>query len=161
LEHAREYGGEARGLFLAGHSAGAYNAVQLALEPSHLRQEGVEPRLISGVVALAGPYDFLPLDVKATIDAFGEWHDLPATQPINHVRRDAPPMLLIHGTRDTVVGPYHTERLARALRRAGARVEEKIYEGADHSGVVLALSRAFRGKASVLDDMVRFLTDLA
>jgi hypothetical protein len=35
--------------------------------------------------------------------------------------------------------------------------EVKIYPGLSHADVVVALSRLFRGKAPVLDDMTAFL----
>ena len=64
--HAAKHGGDPRRLFLMGHSAGAYNAAMLALDPRPLAAEGVPAAAISGMVGLAGPYDFLPLDRKST-----------------------------------------------------------------------------------------------
>ena len=156
-DHAAEYGGDPTSILLAGHSAGAYNAVELALDDRFLKAAGVDLRSIKGVAGLAGPYDFLPLDVGETKDAFGQAPDLPSTQPVNHVRNDAPPVFLAHGDRDTVVGPYHTENLAKALVGVNAPVEKHIYAGVGHGGLVLALSQPFRGNGPVLVDMTRFL----
>jgi acetyl esterase/lipase len=160
-DHAAEYGGDPKIIMLAGHSAGAYNAVELALDQSFLKDAGVDVARIKGVAGLAGPYDFLPLDVQESKDAFGQFPDLPQTQPVNHVFKGAPPMFLAHGTRDTVVGPYHTEHLAKALKAIGAPVEEKMYAGVDHAGLVLALSQPFRSNGPVLIDMTRFLKESA
>jgi acetyl esterase/lipase len=44
-------------IVLAGHSAGAYNAAMLALDPRWL---GVDREAIKGLIGLVGPYDFLP-----------------------------------------------------------------------------------------------------
>src|SRR3569833_1440202 len=55
------YGGDPGRLFLAGHSAGAYNAVMLALDSSFLRDYGVTIP-IKGVAALSGPYNFYPFE---------------------------------------------------------------------------------------------------
>ncbi|MGY1685075.1 alpha/beta hydrolase fold domain-containing protein [Geodermatophilus sp. SYSU D00867] len=52
--------------------------------------------------------------------------------PVTHVRADAPPFLLLHGTGDRFVPCVQSERLAEALRRAGAEVELHTYDGADH-----------------------------
>ncbi len=57
FDRAAGYGGDPRQVFLLGHSAGAYNAVMLALAPGLLGAA----RLPAGVIGLAGPYDFLPL----------------------------------------------------------------------------------------------------
>ncbi|MGY1829189.1 alpha/beta hydrolase fold domain-containing protein [Geodermatophilus sp. SYSU D01180] len=52
--------------------------------------------------------------------------------PVTHVRADAPPVLLLHGTGDRFVPCVQSERLAEGLRRAGADVELHTYDGADH-----------------------------
>ena len=160
-DHAADYGGDPEAILLAGHSAGAYNAVELALDDSFLKAAGVDPRRIKGVVGLAGPYDFLPLDAPSTKDAYRQAPDLPSTQPINHVRKDAPPIFLAHGDKDTVVGQYHTENLSRALLAVGAPVEKRIYAGVGHGGLILALSQPFRAKGPVLVDMTQFLKTAA
>jgi hypothetical protein len=41
-------------------------------------------------------------------------------------------------------------------RAAGGRVETKVYENVDHIDILLALSRPFRGRATVLDDVTAF-----
>jgi acetyl esterase/lipase len=56
-----------------------------------------------------------------------------------------------------VVYPRNTRKLAARLREAGVPVEERRYEGIDHVRMVLALSRLFRRRAPVLDDMTAFL----
>ncbi len=160
-EHAAEYGGDPRRVVLAGHSAGAYIAVMLALDPAFATAAGADPADIRAVAGLSGPYKFLPLRAPATIAAFGGAPDLEATQPINHVHAGAPPALLLHGARDLAVSPKNSIRLAQALQAVGATAEAKIYPGLGHPAMVLALSRPFRGKAPVLDDMTAFLMEHA
>jgi acetyl esterase/lipase len=111
---------------------------------------------VRATAALAGPYNFLPLDVEATIAAFGQTKNLAATQPINFISRSAPPMFLATGDQDTTVYPRNTTGLAAKLREAGADVAEKTYPGMTHAGMVLALSRPFRGQAPVLADVTAF-----
>lgn len=152
------YGGDPAMLFVSGHSAGAYNAVMLAMEPQFLRKEGLERSIIGAVVALSGPYDFLPLDDDATIAAFSDAEDLQATQPVNLPVRDMPPMLLLHGEKDTLVLPRNTRALADHLEEGDASVRTRYYEGIDHTGTLLALSRPFRGSAPTLDDIDAFLS---
>ncbi len=159
VSHASDHGGDPHRLVLIGHSAGAYNAVMLGLDPQYLKAVGVDAHRIRAVAGLSGPYDFLPLDGPITRQTFGHAPDLPATQPMTHVRPDAPPAFLATGDKDNTVRPRNTRRLAKALREAGVLVEEKHYEGVDHAGTVLALSRLMRRKAPLLDDMVSFLLD--
>ena len=156
-DHAASYGGDPDRLMLSGHSAGAYIALQLALDGSFLRAADVDPGLIRAVAGLSGPYDFLPLAVQSTIDAFGGYPDLPSTQPINHVHPGAPPAFLAWGAKDDVVWVKNINHLAAALRAAGDVVEAKIYPGLTHADTVLALSPVFRRKAPILADMTAFL----
>jgi acetyl esterase/lipase len=157
-DHAAEFGGDPGRISLVGHSAGAYNAVMLALDRHFLRAVGLSHGVITHVAALSGPYDFLPLDVEASRQAFAGVRDLAATQPVNLAASAAPPMFLATGSDDTFVYPRNTISLARRLHRAGAVVEEKIYPGLSHSGTVAALSRPFRKDAPVLEDIVAFVS---
>lgn len=153
------YGGDPDRIFLVGHSAGAYNEMMVALAPEFLRAEGLQTAVVKGVVGISGPYDFLPLAVDETREAFKGVDDLPATQPINRIARGryAPPMLLLHGEADDFVYPRNSKRLASALRKSGHAVEEIYYPGVDHVGALLAISRPLRDEAPVVDDIVRFL----
>ena len=155
-DNAAQYGGDPSRLVLAGHSAGAYNAIMLTLDSRYLTDAGVEAARVRGAIGLAGPYDFLPFDVPATQDAFGQAPDPQLTQPVHFARANVPPLLLLWGDADTTVGPRNIESLARAVRGAGGAVETKIYEGIDHAEILLALSRPFRGKAPVLADVTEF-----
>ena len=156
-DHAAEFGGDPQRILLAGHSAGAYIALQLAMNQAFLQSAGVDLQRIRGVAGLAGPYDFLPFDVASSREAFGGWPDLRDTQPINHVAPGRPPAFLAHGDKDDMVRISNTVNLAKALRAAGDEVEVNIYPGVDHPGIILALSPLFRGKAPVLSDMMGFL----
>jgi acetyl esterase/lipase len=158
VDHAAAYGGDPNRIVLVGHSAGAYNAVMLALDPAYLRAAGVDPARIKAVAGLSGPYDFLPLDGPITRRTFGAAADLPATQPLNYVSKASPPAFLATGDADTFVLPRNTRKLSAMLRDAGVAVEERHYAGVDHAGTVLALSRPFRSKAPVLEEMTGFLS---
>ncbi|MRI54596.1 alpha/beta hydrolase [Methylobacterium sp. DB1607] len=150
-------GGDPNRIVLAGHSAGAYNAAMLGLDPEYLRQAGVDPRAVRAVAGLSGPYDFLPFDQKTSIEVFGQAPDPEATQPVSFAGAHSPPTFLATGDRDTVVKPRNTASLAALLRTARVPVQERIYEGLDHSDTLLALSVSFRRKAPVLAEMSAFL----
>jgi acetyl esterase/lipase len=151
------YGADPSRVLLSGHSAGAYDALMLALDADYLQRAGFDPKHIRAAAGLAGPYDFYPFDVKASIDAFGAWPDPAATQPVNFVHAAAPPLWLAAGDKDTTVRPRNSLILAERQSHAGGKAEVKIYPGIDHVGLVLALSKPFRHKAPVLADMTAFL----
>jgi len=145
-------------LFLVGHSAGAYNAVMLALDSRWLSAEKLTPcNALEGVVGLAGPYDFLPLDDAELEAIFSPPQGRAETQPINYADNDAPPLLLVTGSDDSTVLPRNSLNLAAARRAAGGRADTIVYEGIDHIGLVGALSRPLRGTAPVLRDTLAFV----
>lgn len=155
------YGGDPRRIVLAGHSAGAYNAVMLGLDHRYLRRAGVNPQAIRAVAGLSGPYDFLPLDEGTAQQVFGEAPDKAATQPITFAGPLSPPAFLATGEADTIVRPRNTRSLAAKLRAARVSVQERVYPDLDHADTLLALSVAFRSKAPELAEMTAFLKQFA
>lgn len=157
LDHAAEYGADPQRLFLAGHSAGAYNAAMLALNSTYLERAGVKPGRIRGLVGLAGPYDFLPLTGSVTKEVFGFPNTPRSTQPIEFASAKAPPALLVTGDDDRVVDPGNSARLAERLRRYGVPVREIVYPHVGHAKLVGALAAPLRRIAPVLDDVTAFV----
>ncbi|WP_299196748.1 alpha/beta hydrolase [uncultured Erythrobacter sp.] len=150
------YGGDPDRIVIAGHSAGAYNVVHIALEEQWLGRRGLSTSDISGVVGMAGPYDFAPFDSDSTIAAFGHVEDAASTQPINFVREDAPQMLLVHGEKDTLVRARNSRLLAELLNEAGANALTAIEPEMDHNGPLIALATAFRGDSDLVEVISAF-----
>jgi acetyl esterase/lipase len=146
------YGGDPDRVSVAGHSAGAYNALMLALDPQWLGD-----RPVRAVVSLAGPTDFYPFTSRRAIDAMALASDPKATQPISFVRKDAPPLLLIHGTADTVVRIRNANSLHSKQQAAGGQSTLRAYDGASHNDLVLSLSTLFRSRLPVVKDSLAFL----
>lgn len=155
-DHIAEFGGDPSRIVLAGHSAGAYIAAMLALDPHYCADAGFDIARIKGVAGLSGPYDFYPLDTDYTIDAFSQAPDPALAQPMHFARADAPPFFLGWGDADDLVGRRNIESLSTALRNAGASVESKIYPGLNHGETLLALSVLLRDRGPVLEDVTRF-----
>ncbi|SFG70131.1 alpha/beta hydrolase [Methylobacterium gossipiicola] len=156
-DNIAQYGGDPRRIVLAGHSAGAYNAVMLGLDPRYLRRAGVDPKVVRAIAGLSGPYDFLPLDAGTAQEVFGQAPDRAATQPVSFAGPHSPPAYLATGDTDSLVRPSNTRSLAARLREARVPVQERVYAGLDHSDTLLALSVTFRSKAPVLAEMAAFL----
>jgi acetyl esterase/lipase len=157
--HAADFSADPSRIFLVGHSAGAYNAVMLAMDPEYLKKAGGSPTWIRGVIGVAGPYDFLPLDAPDIIDIFGTEKNLELTQPIHYARPGLPPMLLVAGANDEQVKPKNTVNLAAELRQYKDPVEVHIYPQAQHEEIILSLLNGFRGKIPVLDDSMQFIVE--
>ena len=149
------YNGDKNRVFLSGHSAGAYNAVMLALDQSFRREFGVTIA-INGVAAISGPYDFYPFEYNEVRNVFGDAPNPEGTQPMNLVTPDAPPMLLLSGTRDPIVRVENTEHLAQKLRDQGVWVTETYYDGFGHLEPVIAMGAMWRWRMPILQDITDF-----
>jgi acetyl esterase/lipase len=153
---AAGHGGDVRRIFLAGHSAGAYISVMLAANPTYLEEAGADPAWIRGVIGIAGAYDFLPIQGARRIKIFGGGNRV-ETQPIHFVHGRKPPMLLATGAKDRTVLARNTKNLAARLREHGSEVEEIVYPGIGHMGIILSLARGFRRIAPLREDIARFV----
>ena len=128
--HASELGIDPRRFVLLGRSAGGQLALLVAYQAS-------DPT-IRGAIGFYAPTDLrysyehpgnpLVLDSRAVLTAYlggnpGQKPDLyAAASPLNFVGAGTPPTLLIHGGRDELVRPIHSERLAARLAQAGRPV---------------------------------------
>lgn len=148
-------------LFVMGHSAGGFIAAALALDPRWLEAAGSSREALAGAVLLAAPIAWQP-DEEPTISIFaaapgGRIAALPRPEDL----AGAPPMLLLHGADDRVVGPFHSVNLAADLRAAGRPVTLRIYPGVEHIGVLSAMAAPVRAlglaKAPVFEEVLRFV----
>jgi acetyl esterase/lipase len=152
LSNADAYGADPARAAVMGHSAGAYNAIMVALGPDYL---GATP--LKAAIGVAGPYDFYPYDVPASINAFGQWPRPEETQPIHFARKTGTKFQLIYSKADTVVGPHNAQNLAKRLKNAGDAVELVEYRKPSHQDLVAALALPLRGRANTLEDVKEFL----
>jgi acetyl esterase/lipase len=157
---AANYGGDQARLFLAGHSAGAYNAMMLVADKSYLQKAGADVSQVCGVIGIAGPYNFLPLTDKTLITIFGGARQR-ETQPITYIDGKRPPMLLAAGTDDTTVSPRNSSDLAEKLKSFRSPVRLVTYPGIGHIGIILSLAPGFRGRTSLRSDVIQFVESTA
>ena len=116
-------------LVLMGHSSGAHTAAVLAGNADRwLDNVGAE---VVGLIGLAGPYD-LPLDDPEVAPVFPILEDPISAIPVASVNEFHPPTLLIHGTSDTRVRPFHTENMATALQQHAVKVDVEKLDGTGH-----------------------------
>lgn len=159
-DHAAQLGGNSARLFIMGHSAGAHISALLALDPKYLGAHGLATSAIKGVVGLAGPYTIDPLKWRGIKDIFASSREAPNdARPIKLVRPGAPPMILLHGARDRVVGNHASVYLANALTAAGSKAEAKIYPSIGHFEIFAAYLWGWRWRASVLKDTEAFIDE--
>lgn len=157
FQHIQEEGGNPGRVFLIGHSAGAYNAVMTALLPGFLEKYGVNPRQIKGVIGLAGPYDFLPLENDELKKIFYVVEDRKLTQPITYAgNENVPPMLLITGDADWTVDPSNSSRMVSALVAGGNAATLQVISGMGHYRIASALSTPLENK-ELMQSILQFI----
>lgn len=150
--HIDEYGGNADQIVIAGHSAGAHLAAMLVTDGHYLAALGLERSDIKAMAGLAGPYNFTP-EKEIYKKVFVSPDNYPAMQVANFIDGNEPPMWLAVGTKDSVVGESNLTILEQQLIATNGVYQVRHYAGRSHAAMVLALSRLFKGKATVLDDM--------
>ncbi|MDB6060472.1 MAG: esterase [Verrucomicrobiaceae bacterium] len=156
-----EYGGDAQRIYLLGHSAGAYNAAMLALDPRWLNQVGLAPSDLKGWAGLAGPYHFLPSNNPDVQPVFMHPNYPPNAQPIEHVREATLPAFIGAAGTDNLVDPQQNSgELARALQARAIPTSLKFYPGVNHLTLMGAFAWPLRGLAPVLDDVVNYFQQI-
>lgn len=154
-DNIASYGGDPNRFFIAGHSAGAYNAVMLGLDGSFLRDAGVTMP-VRAIAGISGPYNFYPFEYDEVRRTFGDAPNPEGTQPINLVAPGAPPIFLASGTSDPIVRIENSKALAEKLKAEGDWVTERYYDGFGHLEPVISMGSMMRFRMPILQDMLDF-----
>ena len=158
LDEAKRLGADPKRVFVMGHSAGGYNAAMLALDPRWLAATKHSPGQLAGWIGLSGPYDFLPSSDPELRSIFHHPDYPPGSQPIDHMRRGAPPTFLGAPPDDKVVSfQRSTLQLAEGLQKAGVPVTLKTYARANHATLLGAFAWPLRWAGNTLDDVLSFI----
>lgn len=156
-DNMQQYQGDAQQIFLAGHSAGAHIAVMLGVNAEYLAKQSLQPNDFAGIIGLAGPYDFLPLNSERLKTIFGSESERLNSQPINFVDGKNPPMLLAVGTKDGTVWPRNTYNMAEKIKNHNGIVKVVTFEGYGHIDMAAKLAKPLRGNGELLKAVVDFI----
>ncbi|RZK99203.1 MAG: alpha/beta hydrolase [Rubrivivax sp.] len=161
LNESPRYSGNQRRVVVMGHSAGAYNAAMVALDPRWLKQQGHQVSELAGWVGLAGPYDFIPIEDPQTRETFHHPAVPPDSQPIRHVSAKAPRTFLGVAKEDKQVNPdRNSAQLAERLQAAGVPVEFKRYDHVGHISLVGSFAQPLRWLSPALREVSAFVKSL-
>jgi acetyl esterase/lipase len=155
----QQHGIVAERVAVAGGSAGGHLATMAALTPSHPDER------VDACVGMYAIYDMenrtptrahwrvIPDDVMLqTVDeAPARYRSL---SPLDRIHDRSPPMLVVHGTHDTLVPVAEGEQFVAALRAAGRPVEFVPVLGAQHAFDAFS-SRTTRTTAALVRDWLR------
>lgn len=158
LHRAPSWAADARRVFVMGHSAGAYNAAMLAIDPRWMKQAGAQPRQLAGWIGLAGPYDFLPIQDEEVKPVFLFPHSPPDSQVLFHDLRGSPPAWLALAPQDPFVDPHiNSVRLHQRLEAMGVPSQLTEVPRASHVSLVAMLSPVFGAWVPLMDELMPFI----
>lgn len=120
------YYGDPERLFLGGHSAGGHLISLLAMDERYLTAVGHRTDEIAGVIAISPA-----LDVG---NRFGD-EGKHAASPLNHLRANLPPFLLLWAENDYPRLSRQAKQMAEALQRLGVPVESAELPQRDHFSI--------------------------
>ncbi|MDO6516387.1 alpha/beta hydrolase [Zobellia uliginosa] len=100
------YHGSADKIVVSGHSAGGYLASMVGLDKSYLGKHGIDADKIAGLAPLSG-HTITHMTIREEMGIKETRPIVDKFSPLFHVRKDAPPMLLITGNRELeLLGRY-------------------------------------------------------
>ena len=134
--HITEYGGDAKQVFVGGHSAGGYLAAMVALDARWLTAAGMNASDLAGAVPVSGQ--------MATHYTIRKERGLPKEvelidegAPLAHARKDAPRLLFLAAEHDMNHRVDENQRMVAALRAAGAEVPDlMVIPDRDHGSIM-------------------------
>ncbi|MBV9301850.1 MAG: alpha/beta hydrolase [Acidobacteriaceae bacterium] len=136
--NASDYHVDPQRIALLGESAGGQLAAMAALhrDPDTSVKAVVALYAPSDLVSLARSSEYIPSSIRDSIRGT-PWEGLVLAglaqlSPINSVRSDMPPFLLIHGTADALIPFEQSKEMCARMREAGASCELYPVEGGGH-----------------------------
>jgi acetyl esterase/lipase len=134
---ARNYSLDSRRIGVYGVSTGGHLAALLALTGSSVRAAAIQSAPSDlGSLREGSRFDWNSQESPLTRFLGGrlaQKRELARrASPLFFVDELAPPFLILHGDADDFVPPAQSERLFNALKKAGAPVVYRLYQGEDH-----------------------------
>lgn len=141
LDHAAEYGGDPKKIYLMGHSAGCHLATLVGLDARPLATVGMKPTDLAGVISWSGgAFDLVEKhDAGGMYSGYIEqcfgmdravWAD---ASPMNHVGQTAMPrFLLVSAERDNASSIEANHKLADKIKAAGGTATTALLMNKDH-----------------------------
>lgn len=129
-------GGDAKRIFVSGHSAGGYLTAMIGLEGRYLGRYGLGPDVIAGLIPVSGQMiTHSTVRTERGIERTRPIIDEAA--PLYHVRADVPPTVCICGSEDLPARAEENRLFVAAMKAVGHETVEYLeVEGRDHGTIV-------------------------
>ncbi len=138
-----DYGGDPERIVLMGHSAGGHLVALLALDDRYLREQGLSPRILDGVIPISGVYDLNA--VPGFAEVFGNDPERRRdASPLTYAREGDPPpfpFLILYAQYDIPTLGHQAQVFYRALLAQGADADLSEVPDRDHGSIVAFLGR--------------------
>ncbi|MBN2281120.1 MAG: alpha/beta hydrolase [Candidatus Marinimicrobia bacterium] len=134
FKEIENFGGDAKKIFISGHSAGGYLASMVGLDKAYLEKFGLDANDIAGLIPLSG-HTITHFTVRAERGIDGKQPIVDEFAPLYHCRPDCPPLLLITGDRELeLLGRYEENAYMARMMKVNGHQETRIMEldGYDH-----------------------------
>lgn len=137
FKHIETFGGARDKIFVSGHSAGGYLTSMVGFDKSYLKAHGVNADQIAGLIPFSG-HTITHFTVRKERGIDGKQPVVDALAPLFHVRKDAPPTLLITGDREMeLMGRYEENAFFWRMMQVVGHPDTELREldGFDHGGM--------------------------
>ena len=122
------YNGDPDQLFVSGHSAGGYLALMAVMDKSWLAEYNLDSDRIAGLVPFSG-HTITHFTIRQEQDIPGEQPIIDNLAPLYHVRKNAPPTLLITGDRKKeMLGRYEENAYFYRMMKVSGHQDINLYE---------------------------------
>lgn len=132
-----QYGGSRDRIFVSGHSAGGYLTSMVGLDKRWLKVHDIDANEIAGLIPYSG-HTITHFTVRAERGIDGKQPIVDDMAPLFHVRKDAPPLLLITGDRELeLLGRYEENAYLWRMMQVVGHKQTTIHEldGYSHGGM--------------------------
>lgn len=128
FNNIKKYNGDPNRIFVSGHSAGGYLTCMIGLDKKWLNVYRIDANRIAGLIPFSAQTithftirkERRIADTQPVVDAYA---------PLFHVRKDAPPMLLITGDREMeTLGRYEENAYLMRMMKVVGHKETTLYE---------------------------------
>ena len=152
--HIGEHGGDPARVFLGGHSAGAYQALMVALDDRYLAAQKSNENAIAGLVAISGQ-TITHFTVRAE-RGWGERIVADDAAPLFHVQLRSFPILLFAAADDMPMRVEEIHLLAAALRGAqNEQVTERVWPDRTHGSIFSDMTKPGDPVAAAIIEFIR------
>ena len=128
MKHIEEFGGDPDLIFVSGHSAGGYLASMVGLDQRWLKKHEVEANDLAGLIPFSG-HTITHFTVRDERGIEGTRPIIDDLAPLYHVRKDAPPLLLITGDRELeMMGRYEENAYMMRMMKVVGHPDTRLYE---------------------------------